>query len=103
MLPFGNVVDVAVDTHYSMAHIRGNKMKELLQREYWHPEMRKICEDIATFCAWCNKPKPIRVIPPTKKIEINYPFELVAVDLVELPKSRSGKGCCFTVVDHYTK
>ena len=105
VLPFGNLVDVAVDTHYSMAHIGGNKMKELLQRDYWHPEMGGICEDIATTCAWCqcNKPKPIRVIPPTKKIETNYPFELVAVDLVELPKSRSGKRCCLTVVDHYTK
>ena len=38
-----------------------------------------------------------------RKIETNYPFELMAVDLVELLKSRSGKKCCLTVVDHYTK
>ena len=105
VLPFGNLVDVVVDTHNNMAHIGGNKMRELLQKDYWHPELGRICEDVSTTCAWCqlNKPKPIKVIPPTRKIETSYPFELVAVDLVELPKSRSGKGCCLTVVDHYTK
>ena len=105
VLPFKNLVDVVVDTHHSMAHIGGNKMKELLQKDYWHPELGRICEDVSTTCAWCqlNKPKPKKVIPPMRKIETSYPFELVAVDLVELPKSRSGKKCCLTVVDHYTK
>ena len=42
-------------------------------------------------------------VPPTLKINTSFPFELVAADLVSLPKTSTGYLGCLVVVDHYTK
>ena len=41
--------------------------------------------------------------PPTLKIHSHYPFELMAADLVSLPRTPSGFIGCLVVVDHYSK
>ena len=43
------------------------------------------------------------VKPPTLKIETTYPFEMVAVDLIQLPRTRLGNVGCVVVVDHFSK
>jgi hypothetical protein len=43
------------------------------------------------------------VVPPTVKITTSHPFELMAVDLVQFPRTSSGYlGCC-VLVDHNSK
>ena len=105
LLPFKTMIQVVIDTHYTMAHIGWKKLKEIILKDYWHPEINTICDDVTGTCPWCqcNKPKTMKIIPPTQKIQTNYPFELMAIDLVEFPKSRTGKVCCLSVVDHNTK
>ena len=105
VMPFKTLAEVVVDTHNKMAHIGSHKLRELISTEYWHPDLEKMCHDVATSCGWCqkNKPQPKKTLPPMKKIQTTYPFELVAMDLTEFPRSKSGKTCCLMVTDHYSK
>ena len=105
VIPFKTLAEVIVETHNKMAHIGSHKLKEVISAEYWHPDLEKICHDVTTSCGWCqkNKPQPKKTLPPMKKIQTTYPFELVAIDLTEFPRSKSGKTCCLMVTDHYSK
>lgn len=43
------------------------------------------------------------VAPPTLKIKSTYPFQLVAADLVQFPRTSRGNIGCLVIVDHYSK
>ena len=70
LLPFKTIIKVVIEAHYSMAHIGRKKLKDVILKDYWHPELNNICEDVTSTCPWCqcNKPKTMKVIPPTQKI-----------------------------------
>ena len=105
VIPFKVLSGVVMDIHQTMAHIGSNKLKECVESQYWHPEIAKVCKDVAVTCGWCQKNKPCQrpILPPTFKIETKSPFELLAVDLVELPRSSSGHVGCLVAVDHFSK
>ena len=43
------------------------------------------------------------MIPPSLKIATSYPFEMLAVDLMSLPRTRTGYVACLVAVDHFSK
>ena len=97
--------DVVYRTHQSMAHVGEGKLRDVIISEFWHPSINQVCREVATCCPWCQKNKPgsAGASPPCLKIESSSPFELVAVDLVELPRTARGYVGCFVMVDHYSK
>ena len=103
--PFKVLVPVVLKVHQSMAHIGPKKLKGVVKREMWHPELEKVCRDVASTCSWCqkNKPQPQVHKPPIRRIESSVPFELVAMDLVELPKTTRGNVGALVAVDHFSK
>ena len=50
-----------------------------------------------------NKSQQKKSVPPMMKIKTSRPFELLAIDLVSLQKSQSGKIGCLVAVDHFSK
>ena len=105
VIPFRIVTEFVVKAHYNAAHIGRKKLQQLVLREFWHPDLNKILSDVTNCCDWCQKNKAVQkpVIPPNVKIETNGPFDLVAVDLVTLPTTRTGFVACLVVVDHFSK
>ncbi|KAB7503019.1 Longitudinals lacking protein-like [Armadillidium nasatum] len=69
----------------------------------WHPKLRLICKDISMTCHHCQLGKISNIYhaPPMLKINTKFPFELVAVDLLQLPKSSKGNSYIFVLIDHY--
>ena len=99
------MVTIALESHQQMWHIGPYKLKEILSGVLWHPDINKVTKDITSTCLWCqkNKPNALTVIPPTIKIRTNRPFEMIAVDLIALPRTCSGYVGCFVLVDHFSK
>ena len=105
VVPFRVCVDLAVSLHYNLAHVGRDKVTNLLSTMVWHPKWYEVCSDVCTSCDVCQRAKDggVRVVPPTMKIITAYPFELMALDLMSLPKTNSGFVACLVAVDHYSK
>ncbi|RXG54092.1 hypothetical protein Avbf_16316 [Armadillidium vulgare] len=92
LVSFNFAVQVAIINHHEFAHIGQNKLYALLEWIIWHPKLRMICKDISMTCHHCQLGKVSNIYhaPPTIKINTRFPFELVAVDLLQLLKSSKG-------------
>jgi hypothetical protein len=98
-------VEVALLLHHEFAHIGRDKLLHVLDSLMWHPARYKVANDITTTCPTCQKTKVYasQVVPPTLKIKSEYPFELMAADLMNLPQTRRGNIGVLVVTDHYSK
>ena len=103
--PFGIVLDLSVALHYNFSHPGRDKLQILLSDLVWCPGRLKVVSDICTSCLTCQTFKDFsaNAIPPTLKITTSYPFEILAVDLMSLPRTLSGYNCCLVAVDHFSK
>ena len=103
VVTFKVMVDLMLLVHYQMAHIGRQKLIEVVRSQAWHPSMTKIASDITSSCDGCQRMKVSSIIaPPVCKIQTSRPFELLALDLLNLPKSH-GYLACLVVVDHHSK
>ena len=41
VMPFKTLAEIVVETHNKMAHIGSHKLRELVSKEYWHPDLEK--------------------------------------------------------------
>ena len=105
VVPFPFMVEVVFQIHKEMAHIGRNKLRNMIGKKFWHPAYDKIISDICRSCAFCQKYKVSRqtVKPPTLKIKGRFPFDLVAVDLVQFEESSSAFKACLVTVDNISK
>lgn len=105
VVPHVILVEIAISLHNSMAHLGRDKLLHLLRQHLWHPGLYAVTNDICVTCPQCQLMKWSRQVqlPPTVKIATSRPFEMVAVDLVQFPRTSSGNiGCC-VLVDHNSK
>ena len=105
VIPFLLFVEIAYKVYISLAHIGRLKLVELIQNHFWHPSLDRVCRDITTSCSYCQLYKigSQRVQPPTLKIKARYPFDLVAMDLLQFTKSSLGNAAVLMIVDHFSK
>lgn len=105
VVSFQFAVDVAIINHSEFVHIGQRKLYSLLETIIWHPKLKDICRDITLSCHKCQLAKISNIYhaPPMIKIHTRYPFELVAVDLLQLPKSSKGNNYAMVLIDHYSK
>ena len=99
------MVDIVVKTHNQLAHIGTTRLHKIILEQFWHPALEKICRDTCSACIHCQlyKVQRLHIQPPMMKVKTNYPFELVAVDLMVLPKSRKGNVAVLVAIDTYSK
>ena len=105
VVSFGFLCEIAVRIHCQMSHCGRNKLIQKLKSLLWHPEVYKVAGDVCAACMVCQKYKIHSVIPspPILKIVPSRPFELVAADLVLLPKTARSFVGCLVVIDLYSK
>ena len=105
VVPREILLELALNIHFHLSHIGRDKLRELLFKLCWHPDKSKIISDVCTTCHICQTMKEFTspVAPPTLKVSSSYPFELVAADLISLPRTMNGHVGCLVVVDHYSK
>ena len=81
------------------------KLLDIIKTNFWHPSIDNILRDICASCKHCqfykvhNQP----IDPPTLKIQTDYPYQLMSVDLVKLPVTSEGHVGCFMMVDLNSK
>jgi hypothetical protein len=105
VVTFDIILELSITVHYKFAHIGRDKLLDFICNLMWHLSRYKIVNDICTTCHQCQILKEFSncIIPPTLKIATEYPFELMAADLVSLPRTANGNIGCLVIVDHYSK
>ena len=103
VVTFSVLVELVLVIHHQMTHLGRQKLIEMTRRVVWHPSIAKVAGDISTSCDWCQRMKVSSIVsPPIHKIQTSVPFELVTLDLLNLPRSQ-GFGAALVVVDHNSK
>ncbi|KAL7631326.1 UNVERIFIED_CONTAM: hypothetical protein RMT77_018372 [Armadillidium vulgare] len=105
IVPEEYLTTIAIKAHWSFAHVGKQKLYSLLIQRIWHPKINTICADITSSCFKCQAYKISNIIyaPPILKIATSRPFELVAMDLIQFPKTARGNHYALVMVDHFTK
>ena len=105
VVSFMVLVEVAIHFHWQMNHMGRNKLVDQLRNSLWNPGIHEVAADVATSCEVCQtcKVSALSIVPPMLKIATAGPFDLVAADLVLLPRTSVGHIGCLVVVDHFSK
>ena len=86
------------------AHLGLYKTMGRVEAHYWWPGWRKDlrlwCERCVVCQSWCKGPIPIA---PLTSIPTLEPFGIVGVDVLQMPRTRSGKQYVVVFVDRFTK
>jgi transposase InsO family protein len=99
------LIEIIYKTHISTAHIGRQKLVHLVQQHFWHPGLDEIARDICSSCRHCQlfKISSQLISPPTIKIQAEHPYDLVAMDLMQFPRSQQGYVAALVFVDHFSK
>ena len=104
VVPFPFLAEVALATHYQQGHPGRQKLLSAVGMQVWHPSLSSVVADICQSCEQCQRVKVAGVAqPPITRIKTTVPFEMCCVDLVSLPRTKSGNTGCLVTVDHYSK
>ena len=105
LVSFTFLVELALHCHWQANHLGGRKMCDQLRAVGWHPSLQEVSHDIATSCQICQQYKvsTASAPPPMLKVSAAGPFDLLAADLVVLPRSSLGHIGCLVVIDHFSK
>ena len=105
VVSFAVLVEIVIHVHFQQCHPGRNKMGETLGDCIWHPKLLEVVSDVCRACPGCQyyKVASVAVAPPVVKVEADGPYDLVAVDLVQLPRTAKGNIGCLVLVDHWSK
>ena len=105
VVPFKFLVEIMLQLHRQMAHVGRNKLIKMVQEVVWHHSVSTVAADICASCVHCQSYKTPAALakPPILKIHSEYPFHIIAADLLQLPKTSDGFVGCLVVVDHFSK
>ena len=105
VVSFPLLIEIMHKVHEQVAHIGKHKLIDIVSNQFYHPAIIKMANDICTSCAHCQLYKIGKqtVTPPTLKIKADYPYDLVAMDLLQFSKSSENNVAVLVAIDHYSK
>ena len=105
VVSFAVLVEVVIHVHFQQCHPGRNKLGETLRGCIWHPKFLEVVSDVCRACPGCQyyEVASVTVAPPIVKVEADGPYDLVAVDLVQLPRTARSNIGGFVLVNHWSK
>ncbi|KAH7698042.1 gagpol and env protein precursor, partial [Aphelenchoides avenae] len=86
------------------AHACGSKILAQLKVSFWWPKICADCERWARACVVCAHTRRSRKnVPPLMPIVTSRPWELLCMDILQLPKATTGEKYALVVIDHFTR
>jgi hypothetical protein len=105
VVPFMIMVDIIFKIHNQVAHVGIRKILKIVEEQFWHPAVNSIVRDVCVSCPHCQRYKSSSqlITPPVLKIQPAHPFDLVALDLLQFPRSSRGNIVLLVAIDHSSK
>ena len=104
VVPDYTLKSLANELHEVLSHSGRDKTVSVMYSKFHNPHFPKIISQIVKECEVCQKHKgyPSKRHPVYRRVA-RTPFEMYAVDLMDLPKSKRGFKCVLTGIDLCTK
>lgn len=105
LVPQELVEDLIQEVHEGLKHAGRDKIQEYMRTYFHFLKMKESITEVLTRCVACKvyKDHVDKNKAPYGQIRTTDPYELVCMDLAELPKSKSGHKYIMIMVDHYSK
>lgn len=105
VVSFPFMVEILHKVHRRLAHVGRHKLLYVIKNKFWHPAADKIAREICATCNFCqfHKTNVQQRPPPSLRINAQHPFHIVAMDLVQFPKTSQGNNVALCAVDLYSK
>lgn len=105
VVPFYTMLGLVVKVHFGLSHVGISKVLNVIRQHFWHPAMGKIIREVCVSCRHCQlyKVDSAAVAPPTLKVRAQYPFDLLAMDLLAFPRTSEGFVALLVAIDHFSK
>ena len=105
VISFPFLVEVLSKVHNQLNHVGRHRLLAAVRSHFWHPALDKVARDLCASCAYCqkNKTNNQHEFPPILKVDARFPFNVVAIDLLQFPTSSTGNKVVLVAVDHYSK
>ena len=86
-------------------HFSGPRLFKMISRRWWWNHMYKDLMDYARSCPQCTivGRSEKKSIPPLRPIPVDHPFQIVGVDIMELPLTTKGNRYLIVFQDLFTK
>ena len=95
---------LAKELHEVLSHAGRDKTIEVMYSRYAHPQFPRVITEVVRTCMPCQSHKGnISKQYPILRRKVSKPFELFAVDLMDLPRTRKGNKTILVGIDLYTK
>ena len=95
---------LAVDLHETLSHAGHDKTTTVMLERYYHPKFPSTIDRMVKECAVCQRHKGrASTGHPIYRRQCDRPYQLYAVDILELPQTKKGTKCVLTGIDLYTK
>ena len=104
VVPTTSLRALALELHVALSHSGRDKTTSIMFTKLCNPDFPKVIASVVKECQTCQKHKgsPSNKHPMYRR-HVERPYELYAVDLMDLPKSKRGFKAVLTGVDLYTK
>ena len=91
--------------HRSLSHVGESKMYDFARSYCYVNNLQEEVAQVVGKCQECKMAKPSNGAnkAPFKEIRTSRPYELVALDLAQFPRSKRGNCYLFLGIDHYSK
>ena len=104
LIPESDLARLATELHELLSHVGRDKTIVVMNEKFYHPKFPSIIAEVVRSCIPCQCHKGgIPKKYPVYKRQVSTPYELFAVDLMDLPRSRKGNKCILVGIDLFSK
>ena len=104
VVPESHLQSLAEELHVVLKHTGRDKTQAVMAGRMYHPRFPAVIADVVQKCIVCQAHKGQGSHKhPVYRRRTDRPYQLYAVDLMELPKSKRGFNCVLTGIDLHTK
>ena len=102
VVSFPLIVEIMHNIHIQAAHIDKHKLIDLITVHFYHPAIETVAYDIYSSYCLLYKIGSQTEAPPVLKSQASYPYDLVAMDLLQFSKSSDGNVAILVAIDHFS-
>ena len=102
--PESELTRLATELHEVLSHAGRDKCIQVMYSKLFHPKFAAIITEVVRECVPCqlHKGKIPKKFPVYRR-NVQNPYDILAIDLMELPKTRKGNKCILVGVDLCSK
>ena len=104
IVPLGDLPTLVKQLHIVLAHAGHDKLLKVARTKIYHPQLANTVIKVVQECRLCQESKGCTINKfPLERHVAKHPYQVYAMDLMELPKTKSGFVCVMVGIDRFSR